>query len=383
MAALLASLLFSSFLWVVVNLQNSVETAYGVAQINSEARLLDNLMNEVAFQKHTVSAPLMDNWIPGILDSDTTNISGIQTLSTINESSLKIGDNSYVKIMNDRLYFLSDGTDPEVNLNNFSSSETNTTVFCTATFDPHPNCIDTEQISVQGMVNSFTFDRQTRNLGSHYLEGTITLSHPFLTYRDKSSGFYRSAGESFFFAYVSDTIGIETDGGTSTVPKTGQITCYDTGGNMVPCVGTGQDGGLLKGIKWPAPRFTNNTDGTVTDNLTDLVWLKNANCFGFISWENALTNANNLASGSCDLTDESNIGDWYLPSIKQLQSIVDSSRFNPVLPSDTFTGIQSSYWSSTTLAHETTYAWSMDLSNGYVSGGDKIGNRVAWPVRER
>ena len=30
----------------------------------------------------------------------------------------------------------------------------------------------------------------------------------------------------------------------------------------------------------PSPRFTDNNDGTVTDNLTGLVWLKNANLFG-------------------------------------------------------------------------------------------------------
>jgi hypothetical protein len=32
------------------------------------------------------------------------------------------------------------------------------------------------------------------------------------------------------------------------------------------------------GVAWPNPRFTDNSDGTVTDNLTGLIWLKNANC---------------------------------------------------------------------------------------------------------
>ena len=35
-----------------------------------------------------------------------------------------------------------------------------------------------------------------------------------------------------------------------------------------------------KGVAWPNPRFTDNGNGTVTDNLTGLIWLKNANCFG-------------------------------------------------------------------------------------------------------
>ncbi|MGA9347827.1 MAG: hypothetical protein WBW48_03355 [Anaerolineae bacterium] len=36
---------------------------------------------------------------------------------------------------------------------------------------------------------------------------------------------------------------------------------------------TGEDGELLKGVTWPSPRFTDNGNGTVTDNLTGLIWL--------------------------------------------------------------------------------------------------------------
>jgi hypothetical protein len=42
------------------------------------------------------------------------------------------------------------------------------------------------------------------------------------------------------------------------VPKTGQTTAYVAG----------NDGYLEKGVAWPDPRFTDNGDGTVTDNLT-------------------------------------------------------------------------------------------------------------------
>ena len=56
-------------------------------------------------------------------------------------------------------------------------------------------------------------------------------------------------------------------GGLFPVEKTGQTTSY----------ATGDDGDLEKGLAWPNPRFTDNEDGTVTDNLTGLIWLKNAN----------------------------------------------------------------------------------------------------------
>src|SRR5574341_736324 len=70
---------------------------------------------------------------------------------------------------------------------------------------------------------------------------------------------------------------------TIQLPRTGQTVCYepslqDTLWAEIPCAGTGQDGDKLAGKPWPNPRFTDNTDGTVTDHLTGLNWLKNLNC---------------------------------------------------------------------------------------------------------
>jgi hypothetical protein len=67
--------------------------------------------------------------------------------------------------------------------------------------------------------------------------------------------------------------------------------------NVIPVVKTGQtksyrthdDGDLKKGVAWPTPRFNNNNNRTVTDNLTGLIWLKNANCAGFgETWNTAI-----------------------------------------------------------------------------------------------
>ncbi len=54
------------------------------------------------------------------------------------------------------------------------------------------------------------------------------------------------------------------------VLKTGQTTTF----------ATGDDGDYQAGVPVPNPRFTDNGDGTVTDNLTGLTWLKNASCLG-------------------------------------------------------------------------------------------------------
>ena len=54
-------------------------------------------------------------------------------------------------------------------------------------------------------------------------------------------------------------------------PATGQMTCWDRLGSVIPCAGTGQDGDLRKG----APlSYTDNGDGTITDNNTGLMWEK-------------------------------------------------------------------------------------------------------------
>ena len=66
------------------------------------------------------------------------------------------------------------------------------------------------------------------------------------------------------------------------VPKTGQTTSW----------ATGDDGYHQKGVAWPNPRFTDNGDGTVTDNLTSLMWLQNAGLLGTETWEEALIACN-------------------------------------------------------------------------------------------
>lgn len=180
---------------------------------------------------------------------------------------------------------------------------------------------------------------------------------------------------------------------TITLPKTGQTACYDAGGITIACAGTGQDGALLKGVAWPIQRFTDNGNGTVTDNLTELIWLKNANCTdtaggiakgsGYLSWPDALAWSNALNNGKCGLTDGSAVGQWRLPNITELESLVDAQRIYPALPAaHPFSGVQSNnYWSSSTNAGYTSIAWYVDVSDGYGFDSNKTSNFYVWPVR--
>lgn len=75
---------------------------------------------------------------------------------------------------------------------------------------------------------------------------------------------------------------------------------------------------------------------------------------------------------------------WRLPTIEELASLVDASQANPALPAgQPFSDVQSSlYWSATTNAVDTSFAWGVDFLGGrvdVVSG--KIGSLFAWCVR--
>jgi hypothetical protein len=93
----------------------------------------------------------------------------------------------------------------------------------------------------------------------------------------------------------------------------------------------GDDGDLQLGVPCPVPRFIDNGDGTVKDNCTGLIWLKNANCFGRKRWHAAIDASNGLEDGQCGLSDDSIAGDWHLPNIRELLSLVDYGNYRPVL----------------------------------------------------
>ncbi|MCP4699677.1 MAG: DUF1566 domain-containing protein [Gammaproteobacteria bacterium] len=177
------------------------------------------------------------------------------------------------------------------------------------------------------------------------------------------------------------------------VAKSGQIQCYDqatdNGETCVDAEHKGQDGFHQKGAS-TATRFT-TSNGTVTDNLTGLIWLKNANCAaGAMAWWNALDFAYTLYDGStghnggdCGLSDGSGAGDWRLPNVKELQSLIDYSNTWHALPAGhPFSGVQPNYyWSSTTHAGSTNNAWRVGIFLGEVKYFIKTSSNDVWPVR--
>lgn len=169
------------------------------------------------------------------------------------------------------------------------------------------------------------------------------------------------------------------------LPRSGQTTSYESG----------DDGAAAKGVAWPSGRFTDNGNGTVTDHLSGLIWLKNAQCLSAAHWDVALSSANQLASGSCGLTDGSVAGQWRMPNINELESLVDISQANPAVQAGApFTNINltSAYWSSTTYTASPSNAMAIRFTDGrWINGSSgpaagfdntkSTANNFVWAVR--
>ena len=155
-----------------------------------------------------------------------------------------------------------------------------------------------------------------------------------------------------FYLTMLETLALA---GTVDLPVTGQTTSY----------AIDDDGYLQMGVSWPDPRFKDNGDGTVTDNLTGLIWAQDANLAGGTkTWQEALTYVLMMNAGIYE-----NFGhrDWRLPNRKELHSLTDFSQTSPALPSGhPFTNVQAYYWSSTTFAvSPAEKAWYLVMNFGY------------------
>ncbi|HUA34705.1 MAG TPA: DUF1566 domain-containing protein [Candidatus Binataceae bacterium] len=162
------------------------------------------------------------------------------------------------------------------------------------------------------------------------------------------------------------------------------------------------------------PRYQDNGNGTITDNQTGLMWEKKTGVPGVIprtpnvhdannrySWSRApSTNPGGTAFGSFVGTlnyGQSNNGhtstgcfanycDWRLPTIVELQAIVDNNASgcgaNSACIDGTFGPTQRRfYWSSSTFANGLSDAWGVDFGVGDTERNDKNASFYVRAVR--
>jgi len=97
-----------------------------------------------------------------------------------------------------------------------------------------------------------------------------------------------------------------------------------------------------------------NDTQIVTDNETGLQWQDNESVSK--TWQGAIDYCENLTLGSYE--------DWRLPNMNELTSLVDDSKFNPSIDTVFLYTASNYYWSSTTYANRSSYAWIVLFYNG-------------------
>jgi Protein of unknown function (DUF1566) len=172
--------------------------------------------------------------------------------------------------------------------------------------------------------------------------------------------------------------------------ETGQTQCDQGAGTFGACPGSpaAQDGALLTGA---ARSYTDNGNGTITDNVTGLMWEKLSQDGSIHDWGTPYTwyaafakiGTLNGGGGFAGHTD------WRLPNVNELQSLtnfgavapaVDTAFHTACAPSCTVTTCSCTqsfyYWSSTSYHSTPTAAWFVNFGDGSVVSFSK-GNVMA------
>ena len=177
-------------------------------------------------------------------------------------------------------------------------------------------------------------------------------------------------------------------------PATGQTTSSPR-----PPYHAGDDGDIQAGATLS---YTDNGDGTITDNNTCLVWEKKSgpadpsihSVLVAYTWDNAF----DVHVATLNATNFAGFNDWRVPNVKELQSIVNYENFGPAVSTEFNNGdcttptsmctvltcsctASSLYWSATTPANDPTDALLVFFSSGFVRSDGKIFSNFVRAVR--
>ena len=169
------------------------------------------------------------------------------------------------------------------------------------------------------------------------------------------------------------------------VLQTGQILSYDANGIVVTNGSVKDDGYYQAGVS----RSYSRDGDIVIDNITGLHWEDNesiekpwitqgnydADDYNNTSGDTATTYCENFTLGGHE--------DWRLPSIEELETIVNYGEDEPALTKNIFRNYTSSlYWSSTApVFDQISYAWYIYFGDGDTGGSDKSRNNHVRCIR--
>ncbi len=189
-------------------------------------------------------------------------------------------------------------------------------------------------------------------------------------------------------------ITVSADGENET--KTYTVEVY----RAIPVFKTGQTS-TDPGVSWPSPRFTDNGDGTVTDKMTGLMWIKNANAIktlypdfdhqpatgwgdGMVTWAKALEFIGKINDGTFNCGATTAYIDWRMPNVREMRilllysqdfSLITGAFTNAAILRDDF------YFTSTTDPANTAYAITTNFYQSSINGRPNSTLNYVWPVR--
>ena len=164
----------------------------------------------------------------------------------------------------------------------------------------------------------------------------------------------------------------------ASIPATGQEACFGGLGLVADCRGSGQDGELRPGRRWPEPRFE-VSGGVVLDRLTGLEWVRDASV---APWPMAWDEAKAWAAGAARSRLLGRDG-WRLPTRRELLYLTCPALARPALPpGHPFVNVfQHWHWTATASAAAPGHAWRVHLEGGRMFPGPAGAAHMVLPVR--
>jgi hypothetical protein len=145
--------------------------------------------------------------------------------------------------------------------------------------------------------------------------------------------------------------------------------------DRVRCVRSGATGeGFSDKASAPPNHYSELSADEVRDNHTGLIWERDGDGSGLVSWEQAASYCEDLSLGASS--------DWRLPSVRELASLVDEARVAPsidvaMFPS-THYGARSDnwYWAVESARNNASAHWALNFDDGFT--GFNAGAEGAW-----